>query len=68
MEEYNRSAWQELIGLCEEVGVDGFELNFSCPHGLPERKMGSAMGQDPVILEEVCKWVMEAATVRSGPR
>jgi dihydroorotate dehydrogenase len=41
--------------------VDAFELNFSCPHGLPERKMGAAMGQDPDILEEVCGWVMGAA-------
>jgi hypothetical protein len=24
---------------CEEVGVDAFELNFSCPHGMPERKV-----------------------------
>jgi dihydropyrimidine dehydrogenase (NADP+)/dihydropyrimidine dehydrogenase (NAD+) subunit PreA len=63
MEEYNRNAWQELIGRCEEAGVDAFELNFSCPHGLPERKMGAAMGQDPVILSEVCGWVMEVAKV-----
>src|SRR4029079_1236731 len=41
----------------------GFELNFSCPHGLPERKMGAAMGQDCSILEEVCGWVMQAAKV-----
>ena len=32
--------------------------NFSCPHGLPERKMGAAMGENPEILEEVCGWVM----------
>jgi len=62
MEEYNRDAWSELVQRCEAVGVDGFELNFSCPHGLPERKMGAAMGQDPAILEEVCGWVKSAAT------
>lgn len=45
MEEYNKSAWEEIIGRCEEVGVDAFELNFSCPHGMPERRMGMAMGQ-----------------------
>jgi dihydroorotate dehydrogenase len=48
---------------CQDAGVDGFELNFSCPHGLPERKMGAAMGQDCAILEEVCGWVMGAARV-----
>jgi dihydropyrimidine dehydrogenase (NADP+)/dihydropyrimidine dehydrogenase (NAD+) subunit PreA len=62
MEEYNKSAWQEIVGRCEEAGVDSFELNFSCPHGLPERKMGAAMGQDPKILLEVCGWVMAVAT------
>lgn len=62
MEEYNRDAWTELVQRCEAAGVDAFELNFSCPHGLPERKMGAAMGQDPDILEEVCGWVKAAAT------
>ncbi|MDB6020470.1 MAG: dihydropyrimidine dehydrogenase [Pedosphaera sp.] len=61
MEEYRKDAWVEIVERCEEAGVDGFELNFSCPHGLPERKMGAAMGQDPDILEEVCGWVMSAA-------
>ena len=62
MEEYNRDAWIELVQRCEAVGVDAFELNFSCPHGLPERKMGAAMGQDPDILEEVCGWVKAATS------
>lgn len=57
MEEYRRDAWVEIVERCQAAGVDGFELNFSCPHGLPERKMGSAMGEDPEILEEVCGWV-----------
>lgn len=63
MEEYNQNAWHELVGRCQDVGVDAFELNFSCPHGLPERKMGAAMGQDPLILSEVCGWVMEVAKI-----
>ena len=50
MEEYDRGAWEELIGRCQDAGVDGFEINFSCPHGMPERKMGMAMGQDCDIL------------------
>lgn len=61
MEECNKDAWVEIVERCQDAGVDGFELNFSCPHGLPERKMGAAMGQDPEILEEVCGWVMSAA-------
>jgi dihydropyrimidine dehydrogenase (NADP+)/dihydropyrimidine dehydrogenase (NAD+) subunit PreA len=65
MEEYNKDAWAEIVGLCQNAGVDGFELNFSCPHGLPERKMGAAMGQDPEILGEVCHGVSAINTIRS---
>src|SRR5262245_1343979 len=63
MEEYRKEAWVEIIERCQDAGVDAFELNFSCPHGLPERKMGSAMGQDCDILDEVCTWVNEVAKV-----
>lgn len=62
MEEYREDAWKEIIERCEAAGVDAFELNFSCPHGLPERRMGSAMGQDPELLAEVCRWVNDVAT------
>jgi dihydroorotate dehydrogenase subfamily 1 len=63
MEEYRRDAWIEIVERCQEVGVDAFECNFSCPHGLPERRMGSAMGENPEILKEVCGWAMSAAKV-----
>lgn len=62
MEEFRKDSWIEIVERCEAAGVDGFELNFSCPHGLPERRMGSAMGQNAEILGEVSKWVMSAAT------
>ena len=45
-----QEAWEELIERCEAVGVDAFEVNFSCPHGMPERRMGMAMGQDCELL------------------
>ena len=61
MEEYNRDAWHEIVERCQDAGCDAFELNMSCPHGLPERKMGAAMGENPDILEEVCGWVMQVA-------
>jgi dihydroorotate dehydrogenase subfamily 1 len=63
MEEYRRDAWVEIVERCQEVGVDAFELNFSCPHGLPERKMGMAMGENAEIVAEVSGWAMESATV-----
>ncbi|KAG6548355.1 hypothetical protein Mapa_010134 [Marchantia paleacea] len=63
MEEYNRPAWEEVIERVEETGVDALEINFSCPHGMPERRMGMAMGQDCELLSEVCGWINAKATV-----
>lgn len=60
MEECEEWRWKELTERCEAAGADAFELNFSCPHGLPERKMGAAMGQDCEIVEEVTGWVRKA--------
>lgn len=63
MEEYHKDRWCEIVERVQATGVAALELNFSCPHGLPERKMGSAMGQDCGIMEEVCRWVMGVAKV-----
>ena len=63
MEEYRKEAWQQIVREVQETGVDGFELNLSCPHGLPERKMGMAMGENPDIVEEVVGWVKEVAKI-----
>ncbi len=63
MEEYSRDAWQRIIREVQATGVDAFELNLSCPHGLPERKMGMAMGENPDIVEEVVGWAKAVATV-----
>ncbi|MCC6968777.1 MAG: NAD-dependent dihydropyrimidine dehydrogenase subunit PreA [Phycisphaerales bacterium] len=63
MEEYRRSAWHEVVERMQRAGADAIELNMSCPHGLPERRMGSAMGQSPELLREVCGWVREVARV-----
>lgn len=63
MEECSRDAWHEIVERTQEAGADALELNLSCPHGLPERRMGSAMGQDPELTEQVCRWVHEVARV-----
>ncbi|XP_031373858.1 dihydropyrimidine dehydrogenase (NADP(+)), chloroplastic isoform X2 [Punica granatum] len=63
MEEYDKAAWEELIDRVEQTGIDAIEVNFSCPHGMPERKMGAAVGQDCALLEEVCGWINAKATV-----
>ncbi len=63
MEEYKKDNWQEITEKVQETGVDGLELNFSCPHGHPERQMGSAMGQCADICQEVTGWVTEVAKI-----
>jgi dihydropyrimidine dehydrogenase (NAD+) subunit PreA len=56
-----RRQWEELIRQCEEAGVDAFELNFGCPHGMCERGMGSAVGQDVAAIETITRWAKAAA-------
>lgn len=63
MEECEKDRWVEIVERTQATGIDAIELNLSCPHGLPERKMGAAMGQDPEIVEKVTRWAKDAATV-----
>jgi dihydropyrimidine dehydrogenase (NAD+) subunit PreA len=63
METCERDAWHELVKRVQEVDIDGFELNFGCPHGMSERGMGSAVGQHPDLIAQVTEWVKEAARV-----
>lgn len=63
MEEYSKATWQQIVQEVQATGVNGFELNLSCPHGLPERKMGMAMGENPDIVEEVVSWVKEVSRI-----
>ena len=63
MADNDKNSWHELIKKVEDTGAHGFELNFGCPHGMTERGMGAAVGQDPAIAKMVVEWVMEAATI-----
>jgi dihydropyrimidine dehydrogenase (NAD+) subunit PreA len=63
MMESKKESWHRVIKRIQDVGVDGFELNFGCPHGMSERGMGSAVGQVPEYAEMICSWVKEVATV-----
>lgn len=61
MVESNQAAWHDIVKRVEDVGVDGLELNFGCPHGMSERGMGSAVGQVPEYTEMITTWVKEVA-------
>ncbi len=58
-----RDDWHSLIKQFEETGVDGVQLDFGCPHGMPGKGMGSIQGQDPTIAGEITRWAKEMATV-----
>ena len=47
---YNKEDWQELTKMTIASRPDALELNLSCPHGMGERGMGMACGQDVIIL------------------
>ncbi|MEJ7738459.1 MAG: NAD-dependent dihydropyrimidine dehydrogenase subunit PreA [Chitinophagaceae bacterium] len=63
MADNSRESWHELIKQVEDTGAHALELNFGCPHGMTERGMGAAVGQDPEIARMVVEWVIEAATI-----
>jgi len=56
-----KDEWREIIRRSEDTGCDGLELNFGCPHGMCERGMGSAVGQEPKVLTEITAWAKEYA-------
>lgn len=56
-----KEEWQNLVLTFNNSEVDAFELNFSCPHGMPEKGIGMAIGTDPEISAKITKWVMEVA-------
>ena len=58
-----KAEWDQIIKDVQNAGADGIELNFGCPHGMCERGMGSAVGQEPDVLETIVSWVMETAQI-----
>lgn len=57
----NKRAWQDLVRTLNDTPADAFELNFSCPHGMPEKGIGMAIGTDEHISAEITKWVKEVS-------
>lgn len=60
---YNKNDWMELSKMAEASGADALELNLSCPHGMGERGMGLACGQDPELVRNICRWVRQSVRV-----
>jgi len=58
-----RDEWRDIIKRAIDAGADGLELNFGCPHGMCERGMGSAVGQEPKVNTEITSWAVDYSTV-----
>lgn len=59
----SKQEWKDIIKRAIDAGSDGLELNFGCPHGMCERGMGSAVGQEPKVNEEITSWAVEFSTI-----
>lgn len=57
-----RHDWQSLVISLDKTPIDAFELNFSCPHGMPEKNIGMAIGQNAEISSLITAWVKAVAT------
>lgn len=53
--------WQNLVQIFNKTPIDAYELNFSCPHGMPEKHIGMAIGTSAEISSEITAWVKEVA-------
>lgn len=54
---YNQQDWEALAKMAERAGADALELNLSCPHGMGEKGMGLACGQNYEMVRDICGWV-----------
>ena len=57
-----RQQWQSIVKRLNETPIDAYELNFSCPHGMPERNIGMAIGTNTDISILITSWVKSVAT------
>ncbi|VDM54061.1 unnamed protein product [Angiostrongylus costaricensis] len=65
---FDKDDWTLLSKQCEDAGADFLELNLSCPHGMGEKGMGLACGQDPEIVRAICTWIKEAVKIPFFPK
>lgn len=63
MAEVCEEQWQKMAVSLQEAGADALELNFSCPHGMPEKGLGSAIGQDEELTRLITTWVKEVVSI-----
>lgn len=60
---YDEKGWQSIAEEVQSAGADMLELNLSCPHGMPEKGAGAAIGQNADMVKGVVEWVKDVASV-----
>jgi len=65
---YSKEDWVELAKMAQEAGADALELNLSCPHGMGERGMGLACGQNETMVEDITRWVKAVSKIPVFPK
>ena len=63
MADQSPASWKDLAYKMERAGADALELNFSCPHGMPEKGIGAAIGQNAEISAMITGWVKEVVNI-----
>jgi len=58
----NEDEWRKLAKMCDEVGVDLIEGNFSCPQ-MSSHAMGSDVGSNPDLVRAYSKAVAETTKI-----
>ncbi|WP_312061226.1 NAD-dependent dihydropyrimidine dehydrogenase subunit PreA [Anaerotignum sp.] len=58
----NEDEWRKLAKMCDEVGVDLIEGNFSCPQ-MTSHAMGSDVGSSPDLVRAYSKAVAETTKI-----
>lgn len=56
-EQLVQTQWEETVKKCEDAGIDGFELNFSCSHGMAEKGGGGKIAESTDKIKMVTGWV-----------
>lgn len=63
MASYNKEDWYKLTDLIVPANFDLIELNLSCPHGMNEKGMGRACGENPDIVKDITSWVVSRTKI-----
>lgn len=60
--------WREVTRMFNDAGIDGFELNFSCSHGMAEAGGGAQVGGNEEAIKMVTNWVRSETNLPVMPK